>query len=79
MLWKVRLKASSSFSQPRRSYDHHHYGEYALVAMPVADSPQILGKLLDQIPQRGVVFKVLQDADAMLIAARFGGHACGPS
>jgi GNAT superfamily N-acetyltransferase len=55
------------------SYDHHHYGEYALVAMPVADSPQLLGALLDHIPRAGVVFKVVQDADAALIEARFVG------
>lgn len=55
------------------SYDHHHYGEYALVAMPVADSPHILGSLLDHIPRADVVFKVVQDTDEALIAARFVG------
>ena len=55
------------------SYDQHHYGDYALVAMPVADSPQMLGELLDHIARAGVVFKVLQDADEALIAARFVG------
>ena len=55
------------------SYDHHHYGDYDLVAMPVADSPQLLGTLLDHIPRAGVVFKVVQDADEALINARFVG------
>ena len=55
------------------SYDHHHYGEYALVAMPIADSPQMLGQLLEHIPRAGVIFKLVQDADAALIEARFVG------
>jgi hypothetical protein len=55
------------------SYDYHHYGNYDLVAMPVADSPQLLGTLLEQIPSARVVFKVDQDADAALLEARFVG------
>jgi hypothetical protein len=55
------------------SYDNHHYGDHQLVAMPVADSPQILAKLLDHIPSTGVVFKVVQGADEALIDSRFVG------
>jgi hypothetical protein len=55
------------------SYDYHHYGNYDLIAMPVADAPQLLGTLLAHVPSAGVVFKVVQDADAALLEARFVG------
>src|SRR5262249_28309755 len=55
------------------SYDAHHYGRYDLVAMPVADSPQLLGTLLEYVPSEGVVFKVVQDTAVALLAARFVG------
>jgi hypothetical protein len=55
------------------SYDQQEYGGYELVAMPVADSLQILGKLLANVPKTGVVFKLINTNDESLIDELFDG------
>lgn len=55
------------------SYDHKEYGEYEFVAMPVADSPQMLGQLLRNIPSSGVIFKLIQASDEAQIDLLFDG------
>lgn len=53
------------------SYDYQKYGNYDLVAMPAADSPQAFNQLLDCIPKRKIVFKLIHDADKAKVRKRF--------
>lgn len=56
------------------SYDVNTYGGLDLVALPVADSAEILQTLLNQIQSEKIVFKLISDSAVAQVMARFGGE-----
>jgi hypothetical protein len=52
-------------------YDRETYPQAAFAALISSDHPRLTRRLLDQVPNRNVVFKIASDGDRDVVAERF--------